>query len=274
MKGLRLVAIIVAILVVGLFVGKNLIAKAAVIGGVKALTGLNAQIARMDVSLLKTAVGISGLRVFNPPPYAESVFIDVPELFVDYDLGALFKGQAHLEELRLHIKEFKVVKSADGRLNVQSVKALESDPKRPPTKRQPPDQALNFHIDVLELKIGTAIYTDESVTPAQRRTFAVNLHERYEHITDPYTFVGLLVSRALVKTSIAQLANFDVRSLQAGVMDTLKQSGGRLAGALTEGADTAGTLGRDAVDAAKDAVETTGDAVQGATDTVKKLFGQ
>lgn len=258
----KIVGLVMLALTVGMLLAKNLIASAALSGGVKAITGLTTQVNGVQVGLLKTVVGIDGLRVLNPAGFPEAVMVDVPELYVDYDLGALLKGRTHLERLRLHLRELNVVTSADGRLNLKAVKALEPGA----ASRQPTGRAPAFQIDVLELKVGKVVYADYTKSPPLVREFAVNIDERYERITNPTAFAGLVVSRALVKTTIASLANFDVRALESNVRDILRQSAQRVGATVTEGVGAAGQLGSDTLDAAQGAVE-------GASGTLKRLLG-
>ncbi len=269
MKRLQKILAIVAIIVVGLLLGKNLIAKSVLSGGVKLITGLDAKVGSMQVGLLNTAVGIKGLRVLNPPGFSERVMVNVPEVFVDYDLGAFLKGEAHLQTVRLNLAELNVVKAADGKLNLNSVKALESS-KKEEMKKPQAGPAPKFRIDRLELKVGKVVYKDYTATPPLVKEFAVNIDERYEHITNPYTFGALIFSRALMKTTVGQLAHFDVKGLQSTVTEGLKQSAAQFTSTLTEGTDAAQKLGRDALGGASDAASK---AVKSTTGTLKKLLG-
>ena len=265
MKQLKRILVILAIVIVGLFLGKNLIATSALSGGVKLITGLDTQVGSMHVGLLNTAVGIKGLRVLNPHGFPERVMVEVPEIFVDYDLGSFLKGEAHLQTMRVNLAELHVIKSAEGQLNLNSVKALESG-KTGAGKQPQAGPMPKFLIDVLELKVGKVVYKDYTANPPMVKEFAVNIDERYKHITNPYTFGALVFSRALMKTTVGQLANFDVKGLQATVSEGLKQSAAQLTSTLTEGTDAAQRIGQEALGTASEAVKST-------TGTLKKLLG-
>ena len=289
MKLLRSLLLGIVVLFAGVLVGKNMIAKAALSSGVKVITGLDTKIEGVQVGLFSTSLGVKGFQVMNPPQFSERVMVDMPELFIDYNLSDILKGKIHFEVVRLNLKEFNVSKSADSQLNLNSIEALsyakkpaQGKPAKPESKPAPP---LDLQIDLLELSIGTVTYTDYTKNPPAKQTFAVNINERHEHITNPYTFAGLLVSRALMRTSIAQLANFDLRGLQTGVEAALKDSasqflkqGGVLGDALQkQGLGIAERTGKGTVDAAgnagKEAVGAASDAVKDASGAVKKLFG-
>jgi hypothetical protein len=236
--------------VVAGLIAKDVIASVAVTQGIKAITGLNARIASMQVGLRNTTVGIKGLQVLNPPGFTEAVMVDIPELYIDYELSSFLKGKAHLETLRLNLQELTVVRGADGRLNLRAIKAIESDKPKKATEPPQAGKATGFQIDVLELRIGTVVFKDYSQSPPLEREFRVNVEERYEHITDPYAFAGLVVSRALVKTTVGQLANFDVAGLQRAAVEALKRSANYLTGTLREGVESSGQLGTEAVNEA------------------------
>lgn len=263
-------ALVAVVLVVGVWVGKDLLAKLAVRGGVRLVTGLDASIGSLQVGVLDTSIGVRSLQVRNPAGFQDQVMVDLPELYVDYDLGAALKGDVHLELVRLYLKELRVIKNADGRLNLHAIKGLESDGPAPP----PSAKAGAFAIDALDLKIGTVTYTDYTVSPPSVKTFAVNLDEHFERITNPTVFAGLVVSRALMKTTIAQLANFDVTGLQSMVTQGLRDSAGLVTGTATHVAtEAASQLQGGATDAAKGAADVATKAVGGVGGSLKKLFG-
>ena len=56
------------------------------------------------------------------------------------------------------------------------------------------------------------------------KEFNVNIDERYENITDPQSFVRLIIVKALKNTTIASLANFDIGKLQKGLTETVRKT--------------------------------------------------
>lgn len=272
MKTLKRSLVIVILVLTALVVGKNVIAKAAVMGAAKAITGLDVHLRSMSVGLLKTAVRIQGLEVHNPPAFVDSVMLDMPEIYVDYNLGSMLKGKPHLSEVRIHLAELDVIKNQEGAVNINSIQALQSgkpNAQAKPSPKTAAGPAPEFQIDRLSLKVGKVVYKDYTRrgAPPQVREFAVNINEYYEHITNPYTFAGLVISRALVKTTIGQLADIDVNALQAGVMNALKEPAGSLLPA-------ANAVSKEAVGTAKEAVGTAQEAVKETTQGLKKLLGQ
>jgi hypothetical protein len=273
-KVIMIPAIVFAILI-ALFIGKNMIIKTSVTTGVKAMTGLKLSIGSMNVGVFKSLMGINELKLHNPQGFEDDLMIDLPEIYVDYNLGAFMGGKAHLEEVRLNLKEFIVVKNANGQLNLDSLRVVQSaedekgkeegtekgDDEKEKTKM--PD----IQIDLLELKIDRVIYKDYSKgTSPKVKEFNVNIDERYENITDPQSFVRLIIVKALKNTTIASLANFDIGKLQKGLTETVRKT-----------TEKALETQAKAVEAGKDLIEektteTTKDAVEKAADAIKKIL--
>lgn len=262
-KVLKVIGIVLVLLILLSFV-KNILAKTAISAGVRAITGLQLNIGSMNVGILRTLIGGRDLMLFNPPGFKDRLMIDMPEIYVDYDLGAFLRREVHLERVRLNLKEFVVVKNERGELNLDSLKVVKGS--KTSTKRREMEMEAkkmpSFQIDVLELKIGKAIYKDySSGIPPTIQEFNVNIDERYENINNPYTFGRLVVSRALIKTAIARLANFDLGALNEGLGETLKKAG-KIAEQVT-----GKTFGKG-----MEAVTEVEDAAKKAAETIKSIF--
>ena len=217
---------VAVVAVVGFGVAKNAIAQGAISGGVKLMTGLGLDIGSMDVGVLRSAIGIKNLRLRNPSGFPDQYMVELPEIYVDYDLPAFFKGQVHLEEVRLHLAQFTVEKLADGRVNLNSLKTIQaSKPGQAPPAEKPSGKTPQIAIDRLELKVGKVIYKDYTGGSAPKvQEFAVNLDEHYEHINNPQMLAGLIISRALMHTTVAKLTNINLTAIQSQVNAQLKQA--------------------------------------------------
>ncbi len=119
------------------------------------------------------------------------------------------------------------------------------------------------------------------------KEFNVNIDQRYENITDPQSFVKLIIFKALKNTTIASLTNFDLGKIQSGISGTVKktaemaqQATGR---ALEAGKDASGKIQKTAeesVGKATDAGKDASEKIQGAAkksvgkaaDSIKKLL--
>jgi hypothetical protein len=181
--------------------------------------------------------------------------VDMPEIYVNYDLPAIIGGKIHLPELRLALKEFMVVKSAKGELNLDALKTVQAqkEGKAPVEKRA--GKAPAFKIDTLMLSIGKVIYKDYSKgTTPEVKEFNVNLNERYTNVDNPYRLASLIIVKALTHTSIARLTNFDLKGLEDTVGDVVA---------------SAQKIGSAALGAAKTTITTTEEKAE---ETIKGLL--
>ena len=261
------ILIVVAAVLALLFASKNLIAKVVIETGVKFVTGLGLRMRSFSSDFGKTFVELKDLRVLNPRNYPEPVMADFPEIYVDYKLAELLKGKVHLEEVRLELKEFVVVKNEKGELNLNALKAIQQESGSQKSEAGEKSKVPQIQIDKLGLKIGKVVYKDytSGKTPYVKE-FNVNLNETYEHITNPYVVVSLVVVKALRNTTIASLANFNVDALKSSVADALEASE-----VLAEKARQAAT--EEVNKAAKKLGALTGPAEETAKKTTQALTG-
>lgn len=253
-----LVCIFAAIFI--LFRIKDALIKLSVEKGVRIVTGLQLKIDSFTAGIIRPIVIIRGMRLFNPSGYPDKTMLDMPEIFVDYDLPAIIGGNVHLRQMRIDLKEFIVVKNRDGRLNLDALKVVRFQKEGVRPQDAEKGKPIRIQIDDLRLKVGRVLYKDYSrgSTPVVRE-FNVNIDEKYTDIKDPYALVSLIVVRTLTNTSISQLANFDIGGLKFNLTDTLSQ-------AQSMAAKTA-SMAQETV---KKAAENTGGIVTGAAATVNK----
>ncbi len=225
----------------------------------------------MNVGVFKSLIGINELQLYNPSGFKDKLMMDLPEIYVDYNLGAIMGGKAHLEEVRLNLKEFIVVKNEAGELNLDSlrvVKETEGEVTRKDDGEKEKTEMPDIQVDLLELKIDRVIYKDYSKgTPPKEKVFNVNIDEQYEDITDPKSFVRLIIVKALKNTTIASLANFDIGKLQKGLTETVRKTAEKAMDAPVKAVEA----GKDLIEGEK-AAETAKETVGKAADTLKKFL--
>ncbi|MBI4116008.1 MAG: hypothetical protein HY447_05505 [Candidatus Omnitrophica bacterium] len=271
MKKILGIGLIMLIVIGGFLLARNVIAKAAVENGVRFITGLKLNMQSLDIGLAGTSLGIQDLRIFNPQGYQDKIMLDMPEIYVNYELKPFFQKRVHLEEIRVHLKEFVIVKNEKGELNLDSLKAVRSQKReaiaeksgKPKAKEK--GKAPDIQIDEFKLRIEQVYYKDYSRggKPSVKK-FNINLSESYSNITDPNAIVNLIVVKALMSTGLATLTNFDVSLLQSSLYDTLGSSRRIAAEAVTS---AQGTLGLTA----EQAKELIGSAPDDLKETAGKL---
>lgn len=245
---MKKIVILLLALVVVLFVAKDFVIKAAVSKGVELVTGCKLNIGGLKIGILKPVVDIRDLRLLNPSNFTDRTMVDVPEIYVNYDLQSIMKGVVHLPELRLALKEFVVVRNARGELNLDALKTVQANKEGKKPEEKPGAKMPQIKIDSMTLKIGTVIFKDYSKGgQPEVKEFKINLSESYTNVDNPYTLANLIVVKALANTSIASLTGFDLNNLKGSVTDVLSGATRE----VTSVVDTAKDLGKGAVDSVK-----------------------
>ncbi len=281
MKKLVTIAVSIVVVIAVLAFAKDMVIKMSVEKGVELVTGLKLSMGTLRVGIIKTLVDIRNLRLFNPANFKDRVMLDMPEIYVAYDLPALMKGKVHLSEARIALKEFVVVKNEKGELNLDSLKVVQAQKqgKRPAAKEA--GKIPKIQIDSLRLKIKRVVYKDYTAGKEPRVTeYKINIDEQYKNITDPYSLVSLIVVKALMNTAIANLTDFDLQGLQGTVSDTLagaQKAAMQAVSTAAEAMKQTGGVAQQGMQTATEAARKTGEAVQGAasalTDVFKNPFG-
>lgn len=240
--------LILGVVLAVLFLGKGWMAKTAVSSGVRAVTGLDLSIQKMDVGIFRTRLRVTRMTLKNPKGFPDPVMVKIPEFYVDYDLPALLRGKVHLRELKLNLEEFVVVKNEAGKLNLDSLRSVQkAKEQRKTAKKKQGARPTPFQIDRLHLKVGKVIFKDYSKVPPSVREFNVNIDEHYQNITDPVALGSLIVARVLIRTTVANLTGFDVGALEGYAREILQSSREVASQVLQE----VGKLGSQAVDSIK-----------------------
>ena len=242
MKLNKWVILLVAFLAIllALSATKDNIIKFIVERGVQDVTGLRLSIEEMRVGLVETLIDIKGLRLYNPRGYRDRVMLEMPEIYVHYDLPAVFRGKVHFKEMRIDMKEFIVEKNAEGELNLNSLKMMgEGEGEAAPPAEGKKGPGMQLQIDTLGLKVGKVLYKDYSQGgEPQVQEFDVDIDQTFQNITDLKSLVSLIIYQSLTKTAISKLADFEMNKLQKSISDQLLSSmmpGGKIFGSSAMG---------------------------------------
>jgi uncharacterized protein involved in outer membrane biogenesis len=267
MKKWGVVSLVIVLSLVSLSVAKNLAIKWCVEKGTRVVTGLDLKMKSLSLNLVKQSLTIHDLKLLNPKGFSDKVMMAVPNIEVDLDLAAIFKGKIHLEKLTLHLGSFNVVKNAEGVSNLSALKAISSSTLKTDVKTEKKDKktdtgmkrGMNLQIDVFDLKIGKVTHKDyTSGNQTQSKEFNVDLHETFYDIKSPQTLIILIVTKALWATTIGRLTDVDIIALSGKISDLSQQSKKIAAQTAvdttkytSEALDGAGTKISDASEAAK-----------------------
>ena len=130
----------------------NTLAKQVVESRMRAGTGLETRIGLVDVGLLSPTVTIENFKLYNTADFGGSVFINIPELHLEYDLLAVRSRQLHFKLVRLDLAEISLVQDKKGRSNVQDLEKRSRAASRR-KKSAAPDFKFTG-IDTLNLTLG------------------------------------------------------------------------------------------------------------------------
>lgn len=212
---MRKILIIFWVVVVGFFalgIVKDQVIKSVVVMSVSGLTGARMEVQQLSVGVFKPAIRIKGLKLYNPAGFPNEAFLDLPEVSLDYDLGAIFKKKLHLPLLVVNLKELIVVKNKEGKLNVDSLKFVQKQQAEKPTKPSKetqtakPAEMMPMQIDLVKLNLGRVIVKDYTQTENNEPFIAVTEigvnDKTYKNITSPQQLVALVLTEAMKPAAI------------------------------------------------------------------------
>jgi hypothetical protein len=184
-KLLAMIFAALVLLVVVLFFARNFIARESVEYGAKKLTGFPLEIGSVNVGVFSSKVDVHDLKLMNPPEYQEKMFVDMPELYVDYRLRSMLSGAPHINDMLINIKQLVIVKTAKGESNAMKLKGVVSGGS--------PKSSAKYQVDQLRVQIGTVTIKDYSHARPSERTLTLNLHRTYNNISDSTDITRLVL---------------------------------------------------------------------------------
>lgn len=145
--GLAGIALVVVLLSI------DSMARAAMEASIRAQSGLDVRIKRVEIGLIRPTFRIEDFVLYNPADFGGSPLLTVPEVFIEYDRDAARAQQLHLRLARLNIAEVQVIEDAAGRTNLAAIGAILGKLQVPRT--QPGGSTLQFQgTDTLNLSLG------------------------------------------------------------------------------------------------------------------------
>ena len=113
--------ILVAVFVVIFLLSLNSILRVVIEHNIRAQTGMEAEIGRFKLGLSEPTLEIQDLKIYNPPGFGGTPFLDIAEIHAEYDRAALARKEIHLTLLRFNLAELDIVKSQSGQTNIFSL---------------------------------------------------------------------------------------------------------------------------------------------------------
>ena len=183
----RLLILLVVLLAV-LVLCKDALIKSLLENRIRAQTGMDVKIGRLDIGLFTPTVNVEGLRLFQTSQFGGLPLVDVPDLYLEYDRPALARRALHFKLVRLNLAEVSIVEDADGKTILQWWQDRQA---RLP---QSPIASMDFTgIDVLNLSLGT-VKLVSLTQPGRSRTVRIDLrNEVLRNLQSVNDLSGLLL---------------------------------------------------------------------------------
>ncbi len=183
-------------------VGRNFIIKKVIVKGVEALAGVPVEIEKVNMGFNHT-FEINSLKIFNPDGFPGAMMIEIPRVFVDYDLGGFFGNRVHLNKIAIEVQELLVVLNEQGKLNLNALTLLMP---KPGTGKSP-----EVKIDEFSVKIGKVGYKS-FFAPLGKKTmeFHPDIEETFKDVTNPSALSGQILKKILSRIGITKFAAFDI----------------------------------------------------------------
>jgi uncharacterized protein involved in outer membrane biogenesis len=192
---LKILAVLVLLLVV-LFVARNVIARKSVEIGAKKITGFPLEIGSVDLGLFSSKVEVHDVKLMNPPEFQETMFVDMPQLYVDYRLGSMLSGAPHINDMLINIKQLVVVRNEKGDSNAMKLKGVVSSGGSSSTK---------YRVDKLRIHVGTVTLKDHSRAGLGDRNYPLNIDATYINITDSTDITRLVLLTVMSRVNLPDI---------------------------------------------------------------------
>jgi uncharacterized protein involved in outer membrane biogenesis len=149
-------------LIVIFLLSLNSILRVVIEHNIHAQTGMEAEIGRFKLGWTEPTLEIQDLKIYNPPGFGGTPFLDIAEIHAEYDRAALARKEIHLTLLRFNLAELDIVKSQNGQTNIffpaKMPQTKSGTPATPSFKKQ---TGYNFEgIDELNVSFDKAKYID------------------------------------------------------------------------------------------------------------------
>jgi hypothetical protein len=206
------------ILVIAAFLFRDTIAREFVEYQIKNQTGFPARIGRLHAGLLDSELRIENLVICNPAAFGGGTFIDMPELLVEYDGGALRAGKLHCKLVRFNLAQVNLVEDAQGGHNFELLQKRFKGPiapGNPAAKKSAPGgrrSKVDFAgIETLDLTLGKATFR-RMKQPGKIDEFRLNVnHQVFTDILSENDFPGVLLV-ALLRSDVNFIQNAKAQS--------------------------------------------------------------
>jgi len=184
---------VVVFIVIVVLANRDWIAKELAERQIRAATGMEPEIGDFSFSVLDPKLTFGNLKLYNPAEFGGTLFLDVPELHIEYDRAALWRHELHITLMRVNLHEVDVVKNAAGVTNIMSfVNTMAPRKSGGGGRAVAPLNGYKFTgIDLLNLSIGTVKFVDLKDQRRNRMVVIGIQNQIYTNVVSPADLPGL-----------------------------------------------------------------------------------
>lgn len=210
MKKTLIVVLAVALTLVLIVLSRDNIIRTGISLQMSNMLGAKVSIGGFSMSLFKQTITIKDFRIYNPKGFPRGKLLDLPLIFIDYDLKELLARKLHLHNISIELKEASVIRDKAGNLNFDALKVAKKDKEE---KKEPPSMA--FKIDLLRLNLDKVVFEDYSRGEKPWiEVYNLGAKDRqYKNINGAEQLVSLLLVESLRPTAIKSAAIYSVASI-------------------------------------------------------------
>ncbi|MBU0503714.1 MAG: hypothetical protein ABH882_04825 [Candidatus Omnitrophota bacterium] len=202
------VIIIISLFVIGLI--KDQVIKSVITVVSTQITGAPVHIDGFSLGVFSQSVRITGFKMYNPAGFSKDILIDLEKVYVECDLGAIFKKKLHITNVEIELKQMGLEKNKEGKLNVDSLKVVEQANRQ---EGKAPEQ-MPIQIDMLKLGIGKVFFRDYSVAKEPVvKVYDINIHKNYKNISSAQQLAALIMAEPMKAAGIQGVAIYGVAML-------------------------------------------------------------
>lgn len=230
-----LIIILAVVAVIALF--KNVLIKSVAEQAIKTATGFPLKMGSFKLGIINSYVDIKDLKLFNPKGFEEEIFVDIPEIHVDYNLLPLLKGKIHVVDFRFNMRDVRLVTNKDGETNINRLKALQPQKKEGEQTGQEKKEkkSQEITIDHLLLKVDQVTMIDYSKgSKPSQKAIAIALNYEAENINNINALIMIIASKTMVSAGMSNLLSIDPTGVLSGVTGTVGQTAEKVIGGATD----------------------------------------
>jgi hypothetical protein len=178
---------------------------------VRERTGFGAEVASLSANPFTGRVTLRGLVLTNPPAFPGADFLQLRALEAEVGTGSLLGDRLEIDTLALDLRQLTLVKRADGRTNVDTLRMAVAGPAAAPGAKP------TWLIGRLRVRCDALVLADYTAAPSRIRTYRLGLDRQFTNVSGLAQLLAPAVVRELKErdaaTGLAEFLPADLRGL-------------------------------------------------------------